>query len=82
MKGRKYRLAYRASRRVAGPEFWGRLPTRVRWLGERLVYRPRAGATSRPDLDEALRERLAERFREDVRKLRELTGQDFAQWSV
>jgi len=81
-KGRKYRLAYRASRRIAGPEFWGRLPTRVRWLGERLVYRPQDGAPSRPDLDEALRERLAERFREDVQKLRELTGQDFAHWSI
>jgi hypothetical protein len=81
-KGRLYEIAYRASRRIAGPEFWGRLPTRVRWLGERIVYRPRDGESSRPGLDEALRERLVERFREDARRLRELTGEDFPGWSV
>lgn len=81
-KGRKYTLAYRASRWLGGPEFWGRLPTRVRWLGERLVYGSRDEATSRPDLDASVRQRLTERFREDAEKLRELTGQDFAQWSV
>ena len=80
-KGRAYRLAYRASRWIAGPELWGRLPTGVRWLGERLVYNPQHGA-SRPELDAGLRERLAERFREDAGRLRELTGEDFADWSV
>lgn len=81
-KGRLYKFAYRASRRIAGPEFWRRLPTGVRWLGERIVYSPRDDESSRPDLDEGLRERLTERFREDARKLRELTGEDFPRWSV
>lgn len=81
-KGRKYRLAYRISRRVGGPAVWGRLPARVRWLGERVILGPRKGAPSRPGLDPEVRERLAGRFREDVRRLRELTGQEFAEWSV
>jgi hypothetical protein len=80
-KGRLYRLAFRASRRLAGPAFWGRLPTRVRWLGERIVYRARRG-DARPTLDEGVRERLAERFREDAANLRAFTGEDFADWSV
>lgn len=81
-KGRLYRFAYRASRRVAGPDFWTRLPMGVRRLGERMVYGPRDGASSRPALDEGLRERLTERFRDDARRLRELTDQDFPEWSV
>jgi hypothetical protein len=81
-KGRRYQLAYRMSRRIAGPELWGRLPARARWLGERLVYKPQDDSASRPELDEALRAQLADRFREDVQKLREWTGQDFPHWSV
>jgi len=82
-KGRRYKVAFRASRMLGGHRVWGRLPTGVRWLGERVVFG--AGTEdrpSKPDLDPAVRERLADRFREDARKLRELTGNDFAGWSV
>jgi hypothetical protein len=81
-KGRVYGVAYRASRRLGGPALWGRLPTRIRWFGERLVLRSRTNSAVRPGLDDELRARLAARFREDAQQLREFTGQDFAHWTA
>jgi hypothetical protein len=56
-----------------------RLPESLRWLVERVVHDPRAGAVSKPEVPEALRDRLAGLFREDVARLEQLTGRRF-QW--
>ena len=46
------------------------------------VRRLLAHPVSKPELDEGLRRRLAAHFGADAQRLRELTGQDFAHWSV
>jgi hypothetical protein len=80
-KDRKFTLAYRAARQL-GTEVWGRFPTTWRWLGEQVALFPIGRGVPRPVLDEPLRERLRDHFRGDVRCLRELTGQSFAEWSL
>jgi len=80
-KDRKFTLAFRATRRF-GRRRWDRLPTNLRWLGERVVLLPVRGGLARPALEDALQEMLVERFRDDVERLRKLTGQEFATWSV
>jgi Sulfotransferase domain len=54
-----------------------RLPERMRWLVERLVHDPGSGEAEKPALDPELRERLAALFRDDARRLEELTGRRF-----
>ena len=56
-----------------------RLPDEVKWTLERLAP---GRSAARPVLTSALRERLRAHFRDDVARLRELTGKDFAGWSV
>jgi hypothetical protein len=54
-------------------------------LRERLVGRARqalAAEVPRPKLDPGLRSRLEEHFAPEVERLREMTGQSFAGWSV
>jgi hypothetical protein len=63
--------AYEAAKRVP-------LPGAVRDRLERLVKRP----LTRPQLDGALRERIADSLREEVEWLRAFSGQEFAGWSV
>jgi hypothetical protein len=43
---------------------------------------PLARKVTRPALSTAVREQLADELKEDVDRLRELTGQEFATWSV
>ena len=58
-----------------------RLPESLRWLVERLVHDPDAGAASKPELDPELKQRLAARFRDDVAQLEEIAGRRFG-WSL
>lgn len=81
-KGRKFTLLYKASRAFGGPRVWAALPTRLRWLGERVALSSTASGKARPMLDDAVRARLVELFSGEARQLRELTGERFASWSV
>ena len=58
-----------------------RLPERMRWMVERLVHDPDSGEAPKPELDSALRERLAATFAPDVAELERLTGRSFG-WSL
>ena len=58
-----------------------RLPERMRWVVERLVHDPGSGEAPKPELDPALRERLAGLFREDAARLEELCGRSFG-WGL
>jgi hypothetical protein len=44
--------------------------------------RPFSVAVEAPDLTDELRDELARRLRDDVARLREVTGRDFANWSI
>jgi hypothetical protein len=55
-----------------------RLPERLRWLVERVVHDPDAGAAAKPELPADLRERMKAFFRPDVERLEALTGRRFA----
>ena len=59
-----------------------RLPASLRWRVETLPYFPFARRVERPTLDENLRQRLIEYFRDDVNQLRAFTGQQFPDWCV
>jgi hypothetical protein len=54
-----------------------RLPESLRWLVERIVHDPRAGEVEKPELPSELRDWLRDLFREDVKRLEELTGRRF-----
>jgi Sulfotransferase family len=54
-----------------------RLPEWLRWLVERVVHDPDAGAAPKPALDPQLYNRLAGLFRDDVAELEGLTGRSF-----
>ena len=54
-----------------------RLPESLRWLVERMVHDPDAGASPKPALDRQLYDRLAGLFRDDVAELERLTGRSF-----
>jgi len=54
-----------------------RLPESLRWLVERVVHDPRAGAAPKPELPADLRGRLVEFFRPDVERLEALGGRGF-----
>ena len=58
-----------------------RLPERMRWLVERLVHDPESGEAAKPELEPALRERLAGMFRADAQRLEELGGRSFG-WGL
>jgi Sulfotransferase domain len=54
-----------------------RLPESLRWMVERIVHDPGRGAAPKPELDPALRERLAGLFRDDVAELERICGRSF-----
>jgi Sulfotransferase family len=54
-----------------------RLPDRLRWLVERIVHDPEAGAASKPELPAALRERMEAFFRPEVEHLEAIAGRGF-----
>jgi hypothetical protein len=58
-----------------------RLPERMRWMVERLVHDPDAGAPPKPELPPDLRERMASFFRPDVERLEEIAGRRFG-WEL
>ncbi len=81
-KTRKFQMAYRFSRRFGGPERWGAISPRLRWLGERLAFHPTGGGVERPQISDHRRAELADRFRPEVEGLRELSGLEFEGWSL
>jgi hypothetical protein len=69
--------------------YHSRLAERVRRIPDgprQVLFRPAKRATSRklpaPAIDEGARRRLDDLYRDDVDRLRELTGQSFAGWSL
>lgn len=59
-----------------------RLPDEVKWGIERLVTRRRQASEENPLLEPGLRERLVEALSDDTARLRELTGDEFPEWSL
>jgi hypothetical protein len=54
-----------------------RLPEPLRWLVERVVHDPGAGAAPKPEVPPPLRQRLADLFRDDVARLEGVAGRGF-----
>jgi hypothetical protein len=54
-----------------------RLPESLRWMVEKVVHDPGKGAAPKPELDQALRERLRELLAGDVAELERLAGREF-----
>ena len=54
-----------------------RLPERLRWLVERVVHDPKAGAATKPELPPELRLRIEKFFRPEVERLEALAGRRF-----
>jgi hypothetical protein len=69
---RRKTLAGAFAARHISPRMWRRV--RHRW--------PLSKPFEHPDMDEELRAEVAELVREDIARFRELTGRDFASWSV
>jgi hypothetical protein len=80
-KGRgRFRLMDRAVRlpglRAVDRNF-DRLPEPLRWLVERVVHDPAAGAAPKPQVPPPLRQQLADLFRDDVARLERVAGRGF-----
>ena len=58
-----------------------RLPESLRWIVERVVHDPGTGAAPKPELEPALRERLAALVGDDVAELERIAGRSFG-WSL
>jgi hypothetical protein len=54
-----------------------RLPEPLRWLVERVVHDPGAGAAPKPGVPPPLRQQLADLFRDDVARLEGVAGRGF-----
>jgi hypothetical protein len=54
-----------------------RLPEPLRWLVERVVHDPGAGAAPKPEVPPPLRQQLADLFRDDVARLEGVAGRGF-----
>jgi Sulfotransferase domain len=54
-----------------------RLPESLRWLVEQVVHDPGAGAAPKPEVPSALRQQLADLFRDDVARLEGVAGRGF-----
>jgi hypothetical protein len=74
--GRAVVSAVRTTTRPFHPPRW------LAWEAENYLVFPFARKVERPALPNAVRERLAGELKEDVERLRELTGQEFPSWSV
>lgn len=81
-KTRKFTIAYRLSRRFGGPDRWGTLPPRLRWLGERIAFHPTGGGVRRPELSEDVRVGLRELYAPEVARLRDLSGVRLEGWDA
>jgi hypothetical protein len=58
----------------------GRLPERLRWPIEDLLYLPLSTKIDRPVLDAALADELRRRFRPDLERFAGVTGERFDEW--
>ena len=58
-----------------------RLPERMRWLVERVVHDPKSGEAPKPKLDPKLRDRLADEFRPDAKRLEAIIGRELG-WDL
>lgn len=56
------------------------LPPEWRWHFDKLIYYPFSRKIERPVIDENLRRRLVDNLKDDVDRLRQHTGRDFAEW--
>ena len=78
--GGRFRLMDRAVRlpglRAIDRNF-DRLPESLRWLVERVVHDPGAGAAPKPGIPPPVRQRLADLFRDDVARLERVAGRGF-----
>lgn len=81
-KTRKFTFAYRLSQRLGGSVRWGRIPPRLRWLGERVALHPSGGGVPRPEVSAGLRRRLREELAGEVARLRELSGLRLEGWDA
>lgn len=79
-KGWRHRLLWRL-RELPGARLAYLLPQEAKWHIERLADAGPSRRRPRPQLDPELRGRLADELREDVTRLRELTGREFSEWS-
>ena len=59
-----------------------RLPQRLRWPLEDLLYTPFSRNIGRPGIDEKLKRKLVDRLKDDVNLLRKFTGYSFDTWCV
>ena len=57
-----------------------RLPERMRWMVEKVVHDPDAPSAPKPELPDAIRDRLLSLYGEDVAALQEFAGRRFAGW--
>jgi len=81
-KGRLYTLALRTAR--AANTRRRPLPEFLRWPAQRILRARVTGGrrVDRPTFDPDLREQLSERLRTEVESLRQLTGLEFAEWTL
>jgi len=59
-----------------------RIPLRLRWPIEDLLYFPFSRKIGRPVLDDSLRQELIDYLRDDINRLREFTGNNFENWCL
>jgi Sulfotransferase domain len=58
-----------------------RLPERLRWMVEKVVHDPDQPSAPKPELPDAIRDRLLPHFAEDVAALKRFAGREFAGWN-
>jgi Sulfotransferase domain len=58
-----------------------RLPERLRWLVERVIHDPDAGAAAKPEVPAELRARMAAAFAPEVERVERLAGRSFG-WTL
>ncbi|MEO1295065.1 MAG: sulfotransferase [Cyanobacteria bacterium J06636_16] len=59
-----------------------KIPQRLRWPIEELVYFPVSKPIARPDLSESMRHHLKEKLRDDVEKFKRIAKCDFSSWNI
>ncbi|HEX2359890.1 MAG TPA: sulfotransferase [Solirubrobacterales bacterium] len=57
-----------------------RLPERMRWMVEKVVHDPDAPSAPKPNLPPEIESRLLALFAEDVKRLQQFAGREFAGW--
>jgi hypothetical protein len=57
-----------------------RLPERMRWMVEKVVHDPDQPSAPKPELPDAIRDRLLSHFADDVAALQQFAGREFAGW--